>query len=320
VPRSPAGLPQLAAAPLAADLAAAVTDWQEWLATERRLAAHTLAAYRHDVSVFLAFLAQHLGGPPSLADVAALRPADLRAHFAALAGRGLVAASRARALASVRSLCRFLDRRGLVHVPAAAAVRPPKLSRPLPRPLAEGDAIAVVEHAGEVSEAAWIAARDTALVTLLYGCGLRISEALALQRSVHPLGDTLRVVGKGRKERIVPVLPLVRDAVSAYVALCPYHAGPAGPLFFGARGGALDPGIVQKQMRALRRRLGLPETATPHALRHSFATHLLAGGGDLRTIQELLGHASLATTQRYTAVETSQLVAVHRAAHPRARG
>ncbi len=198
-------------------------------------------------------------------------------------------------------------------------MRTPKVPRALPRPLDVGDALAAVDAAGQLSDEPWLAKRDQALLLLLYGCGLRIGEALALNRRDAPAGDVLVVTGKGRKQRLVPVLPVVREAIAAYLAACP-HALPAdAPLFLGARGGRLDPAVAQRQVRRLRSALGLPETATPHALRHSFATHLLADGGDLRTIQELLGHASLSTTQRYTAVDVSRLAAVHRRAHPRAQ-
>lgn len=218
----------------------------------------------------------------------------------------------------VRGFVRFLDRRGFGHAPAVAAVRAPKLPRSIPKALTAEGAAAILEDVGE-DALPWIAARDTALLSLLYGCGLRIGEALGLPRRAAPLGEALSVVGKGRKERRVPVLPAVREAMAAYLALCPWRVAPDGALFLGARGGPLQPAVAQRRMRDARRRLGLPESATPHALRHSFATHLLAAGGDLRAIQELLGHASLSTTQRYTAVDTAQLVETYNRAHPRAR-
>ncbi|MCC7276048.1 MAG: tyrosine recombinase XerC [Alphaproteobacteria bacterium] len=301
----------------AATLADARAAWAAWLAAERRASPHTLAAYGRDLGAFLDFLADHLGGPPSLADLLALRPADFRAWLARRAGDGYARTSTARALSVVRGFVRFLDRRGFGHAPALAAVRAPKLPRSVPKALAPAGAAALLEVADDAARP-WIAARDVALLSLLYGCGLRIGEALALPRRAAPLGETLTVLGKGRKERRVPVLPAVRTAVADYLRLCPYRGD--GPLFLGARGGALQPAVVQRRVRDLRRALGLPETATPHALRHSFATHLLAAGGDLRAIQELLGHASLSTTQRYTDVDTARLVEVYNRAHPRAQG
>ncbi len=300
-------------------LAEARAAWATWLEAERRASPHTLAAYRDDLAAFLGFLAEHLGGPPTLADLLALRPADFRAWLARRARDDYARTSTARALSVVRGFVRFLDRRGFGHAPAMAAVRAPKLPRSVPKALTAKGAAAVLED-GPDDALPWIAARDTALLSLLYGCGLRIGEALSLPRRAAPLGESLSVVGKGRKERRVPVLPAVRDAVADYVRLCPWRVEGDRPLFLGLRGGPLQPAVVQRRMRDARRRLGLPETATPHALRHSFATHLLAAGGDLRAIQELLGHASLSTTQRYTAVDTAQLVETYNRAHPRARG
>jgi integrase/recombinase XerC len=268
--------------------------------------------------VFFAFLARHRGGPAALADLSDLSLGDFRAYLADRAGDGLAASSRSRGLAAVRGFFRFLERRGLAANAAIRLVRTPKVARSLPRPLEVGDALAVVDAAGALAEEPWLAARDQALLLLLYGCGLRIGEALALNRREAPEGDVLVVTGKGRKQRLVPVLPVVREAIGAYLAICPYALPAEAPLFLGARGGRLDPAVAQRQVRRLRLVLGLPETATPHALRHSFATHLLADGGDLRTIQELLGHASLSTTQRYTEVDASRIAAVHRRAHPRA--
>ena len=222
-------------------------------------------------------------------------------------------------MAAVRGFLRFLDRHGLAHVPAAESLRTPKLPRTLPRPLSEIEAAAALDAMHRLSDTPWIALRDRALLAMLYGCGLRIGEALALKRGAAPLADALVITGKGGKQRVVPVLDVVASAVAAYIGACPYDPGPAGPLFLGVRGGPLAAGVAQRQVRRLRTLLGLAETVTPHAFRHSFATHLLAGGGDLRSIQELLGHASLSTTQRYTAVDLSRLAEVHRAAHPRAQ-
>jgi len=303
----------------AAELRAAIMEWQSWLANERRASLHTVEAYGRDLAGFIAFLGQHLGELPGLASLAALRPADFRAWLARRTTEGLARSSSARALSVLRSFFRFCARRGLAETTALAALRTPKLPRALPKALTVKDAAEVIDKAAALSKLPWIAARDTALFTLLYGCGLRLGEALGLRRHEAPQGAVLRILGKGKKERLVPVLPIVREAIERYLALCPYDPGPSGPLFLGARGGALDPAIVQKEMRKLRVWLGLSEQATPHALRHSFATHLLAAGGDLRTIQELLGHASLSTTQRYTEIETEALIAVYEKAHPRAK-
>lgn len=303
-----------------ADLLSAIDQWRAWLRTERRAPPTTLDAYQRDLRFFLAFLARHLSAPPTLADLEALSAAEVRAWLASRAAAGLARTSTARALAAVRGFFRFLERRGFAVNAALASVRTPKTPKPVPKALAVSEARDVMAHAGDTTEEPWLALRDTALMALLWGCGLRIGEALGLTRGALDAGETLVVTGKGGKQRLVPVLPAVRSALTAYIDACPF-AGEAGdPLFLGARGERLNPGVAQRHMRRLRAALGLPETATPHALRHSFATHLLAAGGDLRTIQELLGHASLSTTQRYTAVDTAHLLAVHRATHPRARG
>ncbi|MBI4183749.1 MAG: tyrosine recombinase XerC [Proteobacteria bacterium] len=309
-------------------LAEAIRDWRAWLGDERRASAHTLAAYGRDLAGFLAFLTRHLGTLPSLDELAGLRPADLRAYLAERVRQGAARTSTARALSALRGFFRFLARSGRLENASIAAVRSPRLPRSVPKPLSEADAMAVVEEAGEAggaAEPAWVGLRDTALMMLLYGSGLRIAEALALTRADLPAdaGDgrsALRILGKGRKERLVPLIPAVGEAIAAYLGACPYAPGARDPLFLGVRGKRLNPGVVQARMRRLRALLGLPETATPHALRHSFATHLLAHGADLRSIQELLGHASLSTTQRYTEVDAERLLAVYRAAHPRARG
>ena len=301
-------------------VAAAATAWRDWLAHERRAAPHTLDAYGRDLADFLGFLARHAGYPAGLRELGDLGRTDFRAYLAERNRRGLKRASTARALSTLRGFFRFLDRAGLVHNAAVAQLRTPKAAKSVPRALSENEAISAVAEIGGLSDEAWIAKRDTALLMLLYGCGLRIGEALALDRGQAPTGETVVVTGKGRKERLVPVLPVVAEAVRDYLAVCPYGPGEDDPLFVGARGRRLNPGVVQRQVRRLRVLLGLPETATPHALRHSFATHLLAGGGDLRTIQELLGHASLSTTQRYTEVDRAHLMTVYRDAHPRARG
>lgn len=301
------------------DLQAAIGLWLAWLSGERRASAHTVAAYARDLAFFLGFLAEHLGELPSLSTIGTLRVADFRAYLARRAQDGIGHASSARGLSVLRGFARFLQRRGLASATALTALHSPKLPQGLPKPLTIDDAAETLGSAEGIAISRWQGKRDTAVLALLYGCGLRISEALGLTRTAAPLGDMLAISGKGGKLRLVPVLPAVRDAVADYLDACPFNLAREGPLFVGARGGPLNPRLVQRQMASLRDFLGLPETATPHALRHSFATHLLGGGGDLRAIQELLGHASLSTTQRYTQVETERLLAIYDAAHPRAR-
>jgi integrase/recombinase XerC len=297
---------------------AAIAEWHSWLSAEKRASAHTIAAYGSDRARFLAFLTEHLGAAPDLGDLARLRAADFRAYLARRAGEDLAASSRARAMSVLRGFFRFLDRRGLAHNPDLATVRSPKLPASVPKPLTEIDAASAL--AGVDDAQPWIAKRDVAVLTLLYGGGLRLAEALSLRRREAPLtAGTIRITGKGNKQRTVPILPVVAAAIADYLAACPHALGPDEPLFVGARGGPLNPRLVQGRMAQLRRALSLPESATPHALRHSFATHLLAGGGDLRAIQELLGHASLSTTQRYTAVDMTRLIEVYDKAHPRAK-
>ncbi|HZC56905.1 MAG TPA: tyrosine recombinase XerC [Xanthobacteraceae bacterium] len=301
-------------------VAAEMADWLKHLGAERRMSPKTVEAYQRDVLQFLAFLAEHLGSAPSLKELSALTPADVRAFMAARRAAGIGSRSLMRTLAGTRAFARFLERNGKGQVGALAAVRAPKIGKTLPRPLAVAGARAVADPdiaAGDGREP-WIHARDAAVLGLLYGCGLRISEALGLKRVDFGARDVLTVIGKGRKERIVPLIPAVAKLIADYVALCPYDLPEAGPLFVGAKGGTLSPRLVQLAMARLRGALGLPETATPHALRHSFATHLLARGGDLRSIQELLGHASLSTTQIYTEVDADRLIEAYRSAHPRA--
>ncbi len=306
--------------PARPDLQAARESWLKMLARERRLSALTVEAYERDTRQFLQFLTGHCGGSPGLADIADLRPADLRSYLAWRRNSGAGARTLGRGLAGVRSLLRFLERRGLANAAGAAALRAPKQPKSLPKPLTALDAKRVVSAGAQLAEEPWIAARNVAVLTLLYGSGLRISEALGLTSGELASADekVLRITGKGGKTRLVPVLPVAMQAVAEYRRLCPYHLDPQGLLFRGARGGALNPAIVQREMARLRSALNLPATATPHALRHSFATHLLGRGGDLRTIQELLGHASLSTTQVYTGVDTARLLEVYEAAHPRA--
>ncbi len=298
---------------------AARQEFLAWLLHERRASALTAEAYGHDVASLLGFLTLHLGAEPDLAALGGLRAADLRGWLALRAERGAGNATRARNLSAVRSFFRWLARRHGVTNPQMRLLATPRAKRPLPRALTPAQARQVAEETGEVCDAATLRARDTALFTLLYGCGLRIAEALSLDVADAPLpGDEapLRVTGKGRKQRLVPVLPAVRAAMADWLR---HHPGrqPDAPLFVGARGGRLDPAVAQRDLRNFRRLAGLPEHATPHALRHSFATHLLAGGADLRSIQELLGHASLSTTQRYTAVDEARLLEVWQRTHPR---
>lgn len=296
----------------------AATAWYDWLKSERRLAELSLDAYVRDIAAFLAFVAEHAGAPPTLALLADLRATDFRAWLARRAMSGMAKSSTARALSAVRGFFRFLDRRGLAHNAVIGTIRTPKLPHAVPKPLSIAEAAGLIERTPASHPEAWIALRDTAVLLLLYGCGLRIAEALGLDRRQAPTGDSLIVRGKGGRERLVPVLAVVRKAIDAYLAACPYELDEDEPLFVGAKGGRLNPRLVQKLVQRLRTLLDLPETATPHALRHSFATHLLSDGGGLREIQELLGHASLSTTQRYTAVDAGQMMKVYEGAHPRA--
>src|SRR5690242_5234957 len=304
----------------ASDVAAEIARWLSYLGAERRMSEKTLDAYGRDIAQFLAFLTGHLGGAPTLKQLAKLTPADVRAFMAARRASGVGNRSLMRGLAGARSFARFLERNGKGKVAALAAVRAPKLPKTLPKPLAVSAATQITDtglREGETRQP-WVAARDAAVLALLYGSGLRISEALGLKRKDATGSDALTVTGKGNKARMVPVLPQVSKLIADYLALCPYGLPPDGPLFVGARGGPLSPRIVQLAMEWLRGALGLPDSATPHALRHSFATHLLSRGGDLRAIQELLGHASLSTTQIYTAVDSERLLEVYASAHPRA--
>ena len=299
-------------------LAALSRDWLASLADARRLSPHTLRAYATTIERFDHFLHAHLGGTPTRAALAALTPADFRAYLALRRGDGLANASVARDVSALRTFFAWARRSEGLVCEGIAGLKSPRLARRLPRPVSPGDARGLVAAVGDAAREPWLAARDTAVLLLLYGAGLRIAEALALTGAVLPLGATLTVTGKRNKTRIVPLLPVVADAVMAYVALSPWPPSREAPLFRGARGGPLDPGIVRSAIRAARPALGLPDSATPHALRHSFATHLLARGADLRSIQELLGHASLSSTQIYTAVDAAQLLDVYRNAHPRA--
>jgi integrase/recombinase XerC len=301
--------------------------WLSHLSAERRMSARSIEAYRRDLDRFFAFLAPHLGGRVTRHALEALVPADLRAFLSARREQGLAHASLARALASLRSFFRFVARRQRLDNAALLAVRGPRLKPRLPRPIGVDDTSQLLDHAEaqaagpltpDSAPPQWLAARDAAVLTLIYATGLRISEALALDSAALERGDALVIRGKGGKERLVPILPAAREAVSRYKALAPFALEPGTPLFRGARGNALSPRVVQLAMARLRARMGLPDSATPHALRHAFATHLLENGADLRVIQELLGHASLSTTQRYTALDEKALRRVYAKAHPRA--
>ena len=295
----------------------ALAAWLEHLAHERRLSPRTLEAYGHIGRQYLAFLQRHRGEAPSLDDLGGVTPAELRAHLAERRSgdRPLNARSISQTLSAIRTFHVFLDRRCGVPAPQLALVRGPRIKATLPRPVSEDQARGLMQ---EPDAEPWEAARDRAVLTLLYGCGLRISEGLSLTRADAPLPDALRITGKGGKTRLAPVLPAVRAAVDAYLALQPFPLAPGDALFRARRGGPLSPRHVQATVQRLRGRLGLPASATPHALRHSFATHLLGAGADLRSIQELLGHASLSTTQKYTAVDAARLLDAYSAAHPRA--
>jgi integrase/recombinase XerC len=306
----------------APQVAEEIGRWLEYLGAERRMSAKTLDAYGRDVRQFVAFLTSHFGCRVTLARLRDLAPRDIRAFMAQRRGAGIGGRSLMRALAGVRSFARFLEARGHGKVAALAAVRAPRLEKTLPKPLAVAPAKRLTDtalRAGEGREP-WVLARDAAVLALLYGSGLRISEALGLKVKDIPQpgqGDAITVIGKGNKTRMVPVLAAVLRLVADYIAFCPYDPSPDRHAFVGEKGGPLSPRIIQLAMARLRGALDLAETATPHALRHSFATHLLARGGDLRAIQELLGHASLSTTQIYTAIDTARLMEVYRSAHPR---
>ena len=304
----------LALTPAMAD---ALARWLEAEAAARDRSPHTITAYRDDCIAFLSFLGGYHGAGATPASLATLKQTDMRAFAAAERARGLSARSLARRLSAIRSFLRWMSDREGYDLSAALSARGPKYQRSLPRPLGTEQARELLDYAGTHHPEPWIAARDAAVLTLLYGCGLRISEALALMGCDWPMGEALTIRGKGGRERMVPVLPAARGAIDAYLRLTPYPLEREGPLFRGARGGPLRAGVLEGAMAQMRQSLGLPPTGTPHALRHSFATHLLSAGGDLRTIQELLGHASLATTQVYTGVDDAHLMEVYRRAHPR---
>ena len=290
--------------------------WQRDLQSVRRLAANTLEAYLRDVGQFLGFLAGHTGGPVTIATLKELRAADIRAFMALRRSQTLGSRSLARSLSGLKSFFKFLEREGVVATEALNVIRTPKLPKSLPKALTVMEAKATISSTADMEEVPWVAARDTAVLSLCYGAGLRIAEALAVSRADLE-GQAMRVTSKGGKTRLVPLIGSVRTAIETYLKLCPFTLGPSQPLFRGVKGGVLSPRLIQMRVVQLRSALGLPPSATPHALRHSFATHLLGRGGDLRAIQELLGHASLSTTQIYTAVDTDRLLESYRAAHPR---
>ncbi|KRS17776.1 tyrosine recombinase XerC [Roseovarius indicus] len=300
---------------------AARSALHDWLHSQKALKGasdNTIEAYARDVRGFLAFLTEHKGGLQGIGALKAVTLSDMRSWMARCRAEEIGARSLARKLSAVKSFYRWLSEREGFDATAVMAARAPKFQKKLPRPLAEDAAQGVIDTLDLQSQVPWVAARDQAVVTLLYGCGLRISEALGLTGADLPLGGSLRIIGKGGKERVVPVIGPAREAVEVYLRLCPYPTEPDAALFRGVRGGVLGPRAVQKVVEQVRLQLGLPASVTPHAMRHSFATHLLNAGGDLRAIQELLGHASLSTTQAYTAVDTARLMEVYRRAHPKA--
>lgn len=304
------------------EVAAMAQEWCDWLAHEKRQAELTVKGYRTDLFGFLGFCTEHLGGAPGLDQLVDLKTIDFRAWLAARHRDGVAKASVARGLAALRSFYRFLDRQHGYHNPAIKALRTPRLEQRLPRPLSADQARDLARNAPAASNDDWIGKRDAALLLLLYGAGLRIGEALGLNRDNIGSDPTalrqLVVTGKGNKQRLVPILPIIAAALADYLRACPHRLGPNAPLFVGLRGKRLQPALFRRHVQALRQLLGLPESATPHALRHSFATHLLTDGADLRTIQELLGHASLSTTQGYTGLDSARLMRLYQTAHPRA--
>ena len=301
-------------------LAAKKIAWLEWLAVERRMSPKTQDAYERDLRQFLIHLTGYLGHPPKLSDMANLKPVDMRGFMASRRNAGTGPHSMGRNLAGIRSFVRFLEKQNLANSAGLSLTRTPKQPKRLPKAMLASKALRLTDCDEHLDAEPWIAARNAAVLTLLYGCGLRISEALGLTPTEFSSASSgsISVLGKGGVTRIVPVLPQAVSAVEEYSNLCPFAFETDKPLFRGARGGPLQPAVIQKAVRKLRSALGLPDSATPHALRHSFATHLLAGGGDLRTIQELLGHASLSTTQIYTEVDTARLMDIYEKAHPRA--
>ncbi|MBX2834902.1 MAG: tyrosine recombinase XerC [Micavibrio sp.] len=303
----------------AADLSNMLDKWQDYLRFEKQVSKHTFRAYNSDVTQFLDFLVHYRGGETlSLNALADMNIRDYRAWMSRRATSGAGNATRARGLSGVKNFLSWMDKRGYMHNAAISTVRSPKLPHKVPRPLQESQTDRLLKNISDFARTDWVGARDNALFTLLYGCGLRINEALSLDVKDIPTDNFMRVRGKGNKERIVPLMDIVRSTLERYLELNPYPTDKERPLFIGIRGQRLNQGVAQKAIRDLRGALNLPETATPHALRHSFATHLLQNGANLREIQELLGHTSLSTTQRYTEVNAEELLRIYKAAHPRA--
>jgi integrase/recombinase XerC len=300
----------------APDLCEAVGKWQTWLKVEKNVSPHTFRAYTGDLGQFLNFLRDHYDGEVGLNTLSATSLTDFRSWLSRKSMDGLAASSRARSLSGVKNFLHWLDKQGIMHNAAITLVRTPKLPHKLPRPMEQVQAFRLIFD--DVADD-WVSLRDRALFTLLYACGLRINEALGLNIADLPRDGYVRVMGKGGKERQVPTLPIVMESLTAYRAKCPYAEVSTRPLFMGERGKRLNQGIAQKAMRDLRGLLHLPDTATPHALRHSFATHLLENGANLREIQELLGHSSLSTTQRYTEVNAEELIRIYKSAHPKSK-
>lgn len=318
----PRSLRVIDALPLDAALRGSLDAWQEWLSGTKRVSEHTLNGYLQDIAQFLGFLGGYLGDTLTLASLGSIEQRELRAWLADRKQQGISDSSNARAMSSIRNCYRFLQTEHGIENAAVFNLRTPRLKKPLPKALTQDDSLRAVESLRDLHPEPWIAKRDWALLTLIYGCGLRMSEALSLSRQdIETAKGSLRIRGKGRKERMVPLLPEVQEAVMDYIRACPYHSGSGhAPVFLGARGAELSATVFQRQIQRLRAYLGLPDSVTPHAFRHSFATHLLAGGGDLRAIQELLGHENLSTTQRYTHVDTARLMEAYRNAHPKGKG
>jgi len=296
-----------------------IQKWQKWFTIEKNCSSHTLDAYSRDLSNFFLYLSEHIGFAPNVADLGDITTRDFRGYLAKRHNDGISRASVARLASTLRNFFTYLDRNNIVHNSSIKLIKTPKLPVSLPKPLAPEEAKEAIDIVGKLHKTKWIAARDMAILVLLYGCGLRISEALNLNVLDLPEENTILINGKNNKQRIIPLLPIISQKIKIYRDLCPVTLKKQQALFIGAHGKRLNAGVVQRQVRKLRLILNLPKTATPHALRHSFATHLLAGGGDLRTIQELLGHESLSTTQRYTAVNQERMMEVYKASHPRAQ-
>ena len=293
-------------------------SWHDWLFNERKLSGNTRTAYLNDVEAFFCFFSEHIGSNISMVSLQELTITDLRSFLADRKRSGLSNTSMARNVSSIRSFFYFLNKFGHLKNEAINLLTSPKIPQAIPKALEQDEALSLLETSSNTSVQPWVKSRDKAIFALMYGCGLRIGEIIALDGSDIPLSDAIIVNGKGSKQRLVPVIPIIRESVAEYMSLCPFTISKDGPAFFGVRGNRLNPGVIQRSMRAIRGILGLPAIATPHSLRHSFGTHLLMNGGDLRSIQELLGHASLSTTQRYTAVDTNFLKEVHQKFHPRA--